>query len=621
MYFFVISGYLITKIITVQMSKGTFSFIDFYRRRIRRLFPSLVLVLAIFIVLGWATLFTTEFGFLGKHALGAAAFIENFLYWRESGYFDASSELKPFLNLWSVSVEEQFYLLWPPLLLLSIKKSFSSRSFIFSLTLISFILNLIISPRFPAISYFAPFTRLWELGLGCVIAFAPERTWFDSCPKIWLHVFSVIGLFLILFAAAFLNQDMLYPYYWGLFPTIGAALLLYTRKSFINSRLLSAKFLVGIGLISYPLYLWHWPLFSFASIYNPAGVPLYLKFALIIVSLILALFSYFFVEKHLRFGSHSSLKSIVLVGMMAGIGIVGYMIMKGKIKVYYKNNLVIAQDWHSTRGLQTFKFKGKHFAIKVSRTNKSVLFLGDSNMEQYAARINQLIEQSPTKTKTAIFATSGGMPPIYGVLEDKHPYQKGFMEAVSAYLEGHPEIDTVVIACSWGALLSKTHYYKDNEGKRYNLCTKEGYSLAIAALENMIIDLRKGGKKVWIVQNIPAGPELNTALSPRRYNFFYDIFLLRSDLSSGGYHREESVKRRYLLRAKFESKYQEINRTLQDLAKKTGTYIVNPLDYLCDETYCPTHSPDGKLIYKDASHLAGSYTQNYIQYLDQAIIV
>src|SRR6202011_2172633 len=173
--FFVISGFLISTIILKQLRRSTFTLADFYRRRIRRIFPALVVVLASCLLFGWYALLPDEFELLGKHVAAAAVFVSNFVSWHEVGYFDRDAALKPLLHLWSLGIEEQFYLGWP-LLLLLLKNRKGTGITISLLTAASFVLNLALLYRNPTANYYFPLSRFWELGLGCLLAYYRESS-------------------------------------------------------------------------------------------------------------------------------------------------------------------------------------------------------------------------------------------------------------------------------------------------------------------------------------------------------------------------------------------------------------------------------------------------------------
>ncbi len=262
--FFVISGYLITSIIVRELDHQSFSYRDFYFRRVRRLFPALITVLLACLIAGWFVLLADELQMLGKHAAAASAFVANFVFWQEAGYFDIQSDHKILLHLWSLGVEEQFYLLWPFILVIA-HRAGQLKLTVTALTGISFLLNALLIWKYPVASFYLPVTRFWELGIGGLLALESlgpsARYSFSIQVKRVLVFLAVIGLLASIY---FYHRDLSFPGFYALVPTLAAAILIsYGPAAQSMHRFLSAKHLVSLGLISYPLYLWHWPLLVF----------------------------------------------------------------------------------------------------------------------------------------------------------------------------------------------------------------------------------------------------------------------------------------------------------------------------------------------------------------------
>jgi peptidoglycan/LPS O-acetylase OafA/YrhL len=323
--FFVISGYLISSIIFTKIGNNTFSFLDFYGHRIRRIFPSLILVLLSTLAFSWYALLADEYRQLGNHTAASGFFIENLLLWSESGYFDNTSETKILLHLWSLGIEEQFYIIWPVLLWITYKAKWNLLTVTLIIGMSSFALNLYeanVSGDFVA-DFYSPQTRFWELLIGAALA---HQALFRSKPNSQLtkNILSIAGLLLIGLGLLFINKKVTFPGWWALLPTLGTALMITAgSRGIINRLILSNKTLVWIGLISYPLYLWHWPLLSISRIME-GGTPSHLvRVFLLLTSFLLAFLSYRFIEIPIRFGAHRQKKTIALVIAMLIIGLIG----------------------------------------------------------------------------------------------------------------------------------------------------------------------------------------------------------------------------------------------------------------------------------------------------------
>jgi peptidoglycan/LPS O-acetylase OafA/YrhL len=309
--FFVISGYLISTIVIENLERGHFSFSEFYNRRIKRIFPALILVLISSIFIGWFTLLADEYQQLGKHIAGGASFISNFQFWKEAGYFDSSADTKPLLHLWSLGIEEQFYIVWPLLLWLAWKVQFDLLKVIVTTLVISFLLNAYKISSDPVATFYAPQTRFWELLVGSVLAYRTLRAEtifpvsiirFDK----WLarviyknpsltggaaarDIQSALGALFILLGMAFISKERQFPGWWAILPTLGAAMIISAgADAWFNRTVLSNKVLVWFGLISFPLYLWHWPLLSFGHIIQGNSLTGEKRLILICAAIVLA---------------------------------------------------------------------------------------------------------------------------------------------------------------------------------------------------------------------------------------------------------------------------------------------------------------------------------------------
>ena len=317
--FFVISGYLISSIILAGLQNRRFSFVDFYARRIKRIFPALLLVLTGVFVMGWCLLLPVDYRQLGKHMLAGSAFVSNLAFWNEAGYFDAASANKPLLHLWSLAIEEQFYMLWPLTLWAIHRWRLNALRGIAVLMLVSFMINLYLVRGQITAAFYNPASRFWELLVGAMLAAMlvyrvglgavfKRRLWADppalSAPTPRRNnLLAWTGAGLLLLALLTITPERRFPGWWAVLPTLGAALLIGAGpNAWFNRHVLASKPVVWIGLISYPLYLWHWPLLSFAHI-EAGGLPRWEhQTGWILLAVALAWLTYQLVEKPIRFG-------------------------------------------------------------------------------------------------------------------------------------------------------------------------------------------------------------------------------------------------------------------------------------------------------------------------------
>lgn len=322
--FFVISGYLISTIIFQNLQQGTFSFLDFYKRRVKRIFPALCLVLLASFVYGWFTLLPADYKQLGKHMAAGAAFVSNFAFWNESGYFDGGSKLKPLLHLWSLGVEEQYYIFWPLIVLLVWKRRLNLLTVCLVLFVLSFTVNMWTVKSNAIAAFYSPLSRFWELLIGSVLAYTALHSTKNVKSVAFNNATAWIGALLLVIGVYFINPERRFPGFWALFPTIAAYLLIKAGpEAWFNHQVLSNRLLIWVGLISFPLYLWHWPLLVFAELHEGKTPSSSIRFGMIAVAILLAWLTYRFVERPLRFGGKSAKAPILLCSVLLATALVG----------------------------------------------------------------------------------------------------------------------------------------------------------------------------------------------------------------------------------------------------------------------------------------------------------
>ncbi len=612
--FFVISGFLISSIIFRSLEAGSFTYTEFYIRRIRRIFPALVTVLITTFIIGYVVLLPDEFKRLGKHVLGGSLFVSNLVLWGESGYFDTASELKPLLNLWSLGVEEQYYILWPLLVASIWKRSRSFLAIVLPILICSFMLNLFVFNSHSPSTFYSPVTRFWELMVGSLLAYVTVHSIRITPPNIDPNTISWLGLSLLVLGFLLIDPRKVIPGYWTLLPTMGTFLLIHGGSSaFVNSRLLSNRTLVFIGLISYPLYLWHWPLLAYAKIVDMTG---HLeKLAVILVSFVLATLTYKFVETPIRFGISGKFKgsdfSRRLVCAMLALAVLGATSYVGYFQPYHNTqNLKLISaaigEWEFPGRMKIFRFgKSDFYSMDTPPANTKnsgkILFVGDSNMAQYYSNIEKL---SYRTDKTIVFATDDGCPPIPNVSRRIPPQIYHLMKDVMAYAID-PEVEAVVIGAAWIRYFGKdSSYYHDGggTGEYFNLNEPKGASLAFDSLEKMLSQLRSLGKITYLILNIPFGD----ALDPKG-------MVNRSVHSGSDFF---AVENRELFQDELPG-LQFIDEALSAVAEKTDTVVLDPKKFLCSDGRCPSTTKDGSPIYKDGMHLRPAFVRDQITFLDR----
>lgn len=453
--FFVISGFLISSILLIGLDTNSFSFLDFYSRRVLRIFPALLLVLSCGLLLGWFTLFTDEFSLLGKHIFASAIFFQNFNLLSEVGYFDEAGITKPLLHLWSLGIEEQFYLIWPFLLWLGYKLKIRPITLILFFGISSFALNIVVTFNDPRLAFFSPITRLWELLIGSSLAYL-----YISNSKLQLGHLSIFGLGLVLIGVLFICDTSRFPGFLVVLPVMGAFLIIASPEtSFINRWLLSNKLMVGIGLISYPLYLWHWLILSFIRITQSGEVSWWVRLCAIIFALILALLTYRYVEKPFKVNKFRPQKSIVLMVLMILIAFIGW-------NIHIRDGLafrsVVLKNVNPI-GIENFEAGGwaqhesfiqgftcKYYSeecMPLNSQKKKILIWGDSHARMMSYGINQSINSNWEPLLIAAPGCNPAIAPASGKDLDECAKNNAF--ATSQIQKFHPEIVLLAQRDAW----------------------------------------------------------------------------------------------------------------------------------------------------------------------------
>ena len=589
--FFVISGFLISGIIFGNLENNSFSYIEFYVRRIKRIFPALILVLVLSFAFGWYVLLPDEFQQLVKHEAAGSSFISNFILWYESGYFDNSADTKPLLHLWSLAIEEQFYIFWPLLLGLVWKHKWNFLTLTVSIAVISFALNIYTVNNNPIAAFYSPLSRFWELMIGGILAYLtlhkpqhlPQRPNWQSA----------IGLLLIAVGILLINKERAFPGYWALIPGVGAFLIISAGSgAWLNRNLLGNRLIVGIGLISYPLYLWHWPLLVFSKIVMGRNLHVLERIAIIAVSIGLAYLTYRLLENPIRKKSTSNKPATVLLIALVCILAVSLFSFVQNVKPRHKNAsitklLVAAYDRDYPDGL-----KGKIIAGHLRRAyelksdlSQKTLFIGDSNMEQYYPRIDKLISENPGKFNSAIFIGNQGLRcyPMYTMFITDSEQCSSVKEDIT-HLANDKDVEAVVLIFSWFAY---DHLIKDKTGY-------ERLSQFISAISK--------NKRFYLILNMPDGEELN----PK--NMFTGSRLRTLDTKN-----TDKVVFDY---KGFLDRHKIFRTELENLAIKNGAIVIDPIKHLCRENKCPVFDSEGNPLYWDEMHMRASYVRSSADYID-----
>ena len=535
--FFVISGFLISTIIFENLERNSFSFLDFYARRIRRIFPALILVLLVCYCFGWTSLLADEFKQLGKHIAGGAGFVSNLVLRNESGYFDNAAATKPLLHLWSLGIEEQFYLVWPLLLWLAWRMRLNLVACLIALAAFSFGLNIGKVGNDAVAAFYTPQTRFWELMIGSLLAhmtlhqeshalarikeplrrllsfLSPQLTTAALETKSQ-DCLSAFGIMLIAAAGLVITGDRQFPGWWALLPTLGAGLVISGgQQAWLNRKLLSSRMLVWIGLISYPLYLWHWPLLSFERIIEGETPSLELRVTTVLISVALAWLTYLLLERPIRFGGHRKLTTTALCAVMLLTGSLGYtsflrdgfpsrtVVMVNPDK---ESGLDGLDQGHSIGGCGIAKEEDRKLfgaCMQDSRQPPKYAVIGDSKATSIYPGF---VRTSNEAGRWLIIGGNGPNGAPVPAISDRPifaNYQKLAKIAIKAVSENR-DIETVALVTAVRSLFRLSNDYSIED-----LPNNGNYAAAVEGLTNATNLLIKAGKKIVIVVDNPTFPD------------------------------------------------------------------------------------------------------------------
>ena len=589
--FFVISGFLITSLILREQREERFSLKHFYARRIRRIFPALSLVLGFGLVAGWICLNFMEYKQLTKHTGSSAIFITNFMLLREAGYFDNAADTKPMLHLWSLAIEEQFYLAWPLVLMFfkRLPRWLFPALVVLLLSSLGYSLSLVFKGNFEY-DFYSPLSRSWELLLGASLAFGVSRQ--VAIPTSWRNTAGWVGLVFIFISACFLDKNMPFPGYWALPPTVGAALILFAgMQSNLNRVLLASRPLVAVGLISYPLYLWHWPLLSFARILESQTPGLGLRLFLVLSSFVLAWLTYRFVEKPIRFSDRYPRAVLWLSLWMVAVLLMSHAVNRlDGLKFRHHGmlnadptTLIVGAERGTLQPTCTLAPEDMHlfkWCFNDGKTNPpNHALIGDSKGE---ALVYSLMRKSPAEHGWLMLG------PINILRADNDAGRAAF-----SALESNPNLQVIVMA---NALRGLFPLDADTGLIANSALDMEAIDQMVATYTRKITQWQSLGKRVVFVIDNPTLPDPNSCITGGLTPFESLNKVLR---------RAENpyCKLKYSDHMKGTAPFQQFITKLK--RANPALLVYDPLPLLCDipADIC-TIERDGKFLYSYGDHIS-----------------
>ena len=621
--FFVISGFLISTIIFSNLESATFSLLEFYIRRIKRIFPALLVVLVFSYIVGWFVLLPSEYSELGKHITSGVFFVSNLTLWSESGYFDTTAEVKPLLHLWSLGIEEQFYLLWPVILIFAWKKKYNLMTLILAFGTISYFLNVKGIKEDATATFYSPQTRFWELLCGALLAWTSinasknlhwlklkldlgfcrvfYRTERPNDGQSLANFCAATGLFLLIIGFYRINPNIGFPGKWALIPTLGAMLIITAGPgAWINRVILSNRLAVGIGLISFPLYLWHWPLLSFAHIMEGGTPRADIRLGAVVLAIALAWATYHFIERPLRFGKQNYTKIAALCFLMILLGALGWYTKINNGLPFRMESNINLKSLEQTAEPKNILFsdgsceKFLNFSTGgVCLTNSSapdLLFVGDSHVMALAG--------SAVVGKVSLnymLRGTHGCPPMlgYSIMDQKN--NKGchtLAIETLAILAKYPSIKTVVLS-------SRGPFYFSGEG--YGIEGPNSYSIfALDGSMKSQAEMFEDGYSKFITNLISLHKKVVFVIDPPELGEDPKGCLVKRPVSI----LEKTVSTCAQDRAKVDKRQAVYRKIINNIQLKNPTLLIyDPIDLFCDKVYC--HGiRERKLLYRDDDHIS-----------------
>ncbi|MEP1469793.1 MAG: acyltransferase family protein [Halieaceae bacterium] len=598
--FFVISGYLITTIIVREIAADDFSIRLFYERRFRRILPALFAVVVASLIVGCVLLPPDSVVELGRSVMATALFSSNIFFYMESGYFDAPAELKPLLHTWSLAVEEQYYIL-VPLLLLGLAR-FGSRHYLAGFLVLgvaSFLASLLWTPSNSSFAFYLIPTRAWELFLGSVLALhvlpAPV-----SRPV--REVLTLAGAGMIFYSVFAFDSATVFPGSAAAVPTLGTALIIYAGLggASVMSVALSWRPVVFIGLISYSLYLWHWPVIVYTrllAVHEPGNAVLV---AMLIVIFALSVLSWRYVETPFRKGNllrkpGQLLKASGLASL--GIIVLGAVLvvtdgLPGRYEAFFPESFdTDHQRWDDCKKVASRIESGKGLCdLGAPNVAPSFLLWGDSHAESFASGVDLSASQAGV---AGSFATESACAPLLNIERPGRRKCEIFNAAVLDYVAARPELKTVILVSRW-ALVSRGTRYKEESGDPVVLLdtladqpsTESNEELFERGLRRTVTALQGLGKHVVIVEMVPeVGYEVPSAyliaeLTGRKV----DTLVAPTSLE-------------------YRQRNDAASKLFAELGRDAGVDVIRPSLTLCDEELCAVVAR-GVPLYRDSNHLS-----------------
>ncbi len=602
--FFVVSGFLMSGIIWGRLGTGRFSLLEFYGARIRRIVPALAVLCAALFAFGLVLIDPVSLDELGRETVSALLFYSNFQFWQEAGYFDGAGSTKLLLHSWSLSVEWQFYIVYP-LVLLALHRLAPrhARHLILAGAVLSFGLAVVIATRKPDFAFYLLPTRAWEMALGGLPVFYGVRL-----PARWRPAVAYGGLGAIVLSLALVDASMPWPAWATLAPTLATAAVITADHR--DGRLFRLPIVGTVGAWSYSIYLWHWPVLVVLAYFDVTSLPA--RIAAVGLVLILAGLSFTFVERTgLRWLTlrRPRLALAAATGLVAIAGASAAAAYAGGFPGRFGGDpariaalRAASSDWDDPVACGGMNVRARKLPdCTLGHGPRKVMLFGDSYAEQLYPRMAELVKRDPNLTVHMV--TNGGCPPMPGVSIIRPGATCTLFNRVATdeALSGH--YDVVVIASIWAPYFQTDHISSGVGAICFeagNRCSRPAEKAALLAefqagfdrLAASIEALQTKGVTVILVLPTPF-PAEGTRDIP-------------SDTVRRAFLRLDTADMRTIELGDFRQRTAYVSGRLADVAARTGAVLYDPAPSLCPDGHCPVLDADGIPLYMDSAHLRSS---------------
>lgn len=622
--FFVISGYLITTIMIADLESSTFTLRSFYERRIRRIVPALLAVCLVSTLFAWRLMFAPQLKQFATNLLGVITGLSNLFFWQQTGYFAPNNNLNPLIHTWSLSVEEQFYLIFPLLIRLTWKMGKTKvMQIIICLSIVSFLLAQIGSSHFPSANFYLLPTRAWELLVGCLAALIMSMDDFhkrlSNLPSLAKNFISIAGFLSVLIPIFYFTQSFPTPSWLTLFPILGAAIvIIFSEFQPWLKKVLSYKTLVGIGLMSYSLYLWHQPLFvllRLTSISEPKIGPIIF---ILFVSFILAWLSWYFIERPFRNISIVKSKTVFTLSFICVLSLLSFSIFTQRREGFPKRFPDLARLLPSSPPLETsscFNAPTKQntndptpCVLGAKAKSPTIAIIGDSHVNRISEALAENLKQRDLSSQVFSYSycaplISFGRHDSSGQISCKNEINSAFEKVFAS-----PKVRTVILFAEWAYYTEGSRWgdpnvatYSADSSHTKHSENKKSFEIA---LRRTIAKLKHEKKNIVFIKSTPEY-EVNVPEALSKLTIMRKPLVLPEE--------------KLITRAKYESRNSNVEDVIAKVDVEKWAQVIAPFELLCRKGICEYVSDEKYSLYEDSNHLSYHGAIKVVQHMFEKV--